>query len=66
MARKTKKLTFSEREMIQYLYNQNKELEKENARLSSENARLKYEFDTYKTGIQCSWDEPAIGASHGW
>ena len=66
MARKTKKLPFSEREMIQYLYSQNKVLEKENARLSSENVRLKCELDTYRTGIQCSWDEPAIGAPHGW
>lgn len=65
---KHKKLSFTEREMIQYLYNENKSLKRANERLEKENDMLRAELNTYRDGIDVydCWDEPAIGAPHGW
>ena len=64
MAKRTKieKLPYTERQMIEYLHKENMHLEKEVAKLKKQLEATNAEASLYDS----HWDEPAIGAPHGW
>jgi len=68
-SKKKKKLPYTEREMITYLYEENKTLKREIRKLKKERLDLLSKISRFKTLSNpeyYSWDVPAIGAPHGW